>query len=148
MRYQYEIAFGLLAFYLTFGFMIFYSNIFYGIFSVDLSHPPQLVQTSNFSAQSSGRAALAAGSAAAKCRTQRPSYSGVDVVVWLRWLKLKKKQDEAHEPECRHACWRTETILIYHIFQRTHLWDTLTWHTEVTLLYDTLLTWHSYLTFL
>ena len=25
-------------------------------------------------------------------------------------------------------------IFIYHIFQRTHLWDTLTWHAEVTLL--------------
>ena len=58
----------------------------------------------------------------------------------------QKKQDEAHEPECRHVCWRTEKIPIYHIFQRTHLWDTLTWHTEVTLLQDTLLTWHSYLT--
>ena len=45
-----------------------------------------------------------------------------------------QKQDEAHEPECRHVCWRTEKIPIYHIFQRTHLWDTLTWHTEVTLL--------------
>ena len=48
--------------------------------------------------------------------------------------KKKKKQDEAHEPECRHVCWVTETILICHIFQRTHLWDTLTWHTEATLL--------------
>ena len=54
-----------------------------------------------------------------------------------------KKQDEAHEPECRHVCWGTETLLIYHIFQRTHLWGTLTWHTEVTLLQDTLLTWYS-----
>ena len=27
-----------------------------------------------------------------------------------------------------------ETILISHIFERTHLWDTLSWHTEATLL--------------
>ena len=52
-----------------------------------------------------------------------------DVMVWKN-----KKQDEAHEPECRHVCWGTDTILISHIFQRTHLRDTLSWHTEVTLL--------------
>ena len=45
-----------------------------------------------------------------------------------------KKQDEAHEPECRHVCWVTETLLICQFFQQTHLWDTLTWHTEGTLL--------------
>ena len=49
-------------------------------------------------------------------------------------LRSRKKQDEAHEPECRHECWGTETRLICHTFQRTHLWDTLTWLTEVTLL--------------
>ena len=53
--------------------------------------------------------------------------------VVSKWSFLEK-QNEAHEPECRHECWGTETILVYHIFRRTHLWDTLTWRTEVTLL--------------
>ena len=34
-----------------------------------------------------------------------------------------------------------DLILICHNFQQTHLWNTLTWHTEVTLLWDTLV-WH------
>ena len=65
------------------------------------------------------------------------------------------KQDEAHEPECRHVCWQTETILICHISSkltcetpwihtlrwhscRTPLLDTLTWRSCKTLLRDTL----------
>ena len=67
------------------------------------------------------------------------------------------KQDEAHEPECRHVCWRTKTILIYHIFPAnplvghpdvTHWGDTLVGHPSyLTLLLDTLVR-HSYWTLL
>ena len=68
------------------------------------------------------------------------------------------KQDEAHEPECRHVCWQTETILICHISNKltceTSWVHTLRWHpcltllskSCLTLLWDTcktLLTWHS-----
>ena len=100
--------------------------------------------------------------------------------VWTQPVEIcctavSKKQDETHEPECRHVCWGTETILISHIFQRTHcetvdarrwhssrtplldtiaqrsgktlLLDTLTWHSCVTLLLDTVVR-HSYLTLL
>ena len=81
---------------------------------------------------------------------------------------LKKKQDEAHEPECRHVCWQRETILICHISSkltcetpwvhtlrwhscRTPLLDTIAQRSGETLLLDTLvrhscktlLTWHS-----
>ena len=75
-----------------------------------------------------------------------------------------EKQDEAHEPECRHVCWRTETILItfsseptcgtpwrdtlrWHSCRTPFLLDTLTWHSCKTLVLDTLLR-HSYLTLL
>ena len=74
-----------------------------------------------------------------------------------------KKQDEAHEPECRHVCWQTETILICHISNKliceTSWVHTLRWHSCRTPLLDTieqllldtlvrrscktLLTWHS-----
>ena len=33
--------------------------------------------------------------------------------VLLNHPNFRFKQDEAHEPECQHVCWRTETILIY-----------------------------------
>ena len=59
-----------------------------------------------------------------------------------------KKQDEAHEPECRHVCWRTETIVITFSSKPTcgTPWrDTLRWHSCTTpFLLDTLLR-HSYL---
>ena len=79
-----------------------------------------------------------------------------------------KKQDEAHEPECRHVCWQTETVLICHISSKltceTPWVHTLRWHSCRTPLLDiiakrsgetllldtlvrhsckTLLTWHS-----
>ena len=60
-------------------------------------------------------------------------------------LKKCKKQDEAHEPECRHVCWQTETILICHISSKltceTPWIHTLRWHSCRTPLLDT-----SYLT--
>ena len=63
----------------------------------------------------------------------------------------KLKQDEAHEPECRHVCWQTETILICNIFSKltceTPWVHTLRWHYCLTLLPDTLVR-HSYLTLL
>ena len=101
---------------------------------------------------------------------------------WDKWMvsdgvaripSQKKKQDEAHEPECRHVCWQTETIVICHIsskltsetpwvhtltwhFCRTPLLDTIAQRSGETLLLDTLvrhscktlLAWHSYLTLL
>ena len=68
-----------------------------------------------------------------------------DVMSLEKTKHTKKKQDEAHEPECRHVCSGTETILIYQIFQRTHLWDILRRHTEATVLWDTLaFAWHYY----
>ena len=63
----------------------------------------------------------------------------------------KKKQDEAHEPECRHVCWQTETILICHALSKltceTPWVHTLRWHYCLTFLPDTLVR-HSYLTLL
>ena len=63
----------------------------------------------------------------------------------------KKKQDEAHEPECRHVCWQTETILICHVLSKltceTPWIHTLKWHYCLTFLPDTLVR-HSYLTLL
>ena len=91
--------------------------------------------------------------------------------------KTHSKQDEAHEPECRHVCWQTETISICRISSKltcettwvhtlrwhscktlsldllvrhsslTLLFDTLVRHSYLTLLWDTLI-WHSYLTLL
>ena len=86
---------------------------------------------------------------------------------------IHSKQDEAHEPECRHVCWQTETILICHISSKlthetpwvhtlkwhscgTPLLDTIAQRSGETLLWDTLvrhflldtLVRHSYLTFL
>ena len=83
-------------------------------------------------------------------------------------LLMNGKQDEAHEPECRHVCWQTETILTCHISNkltcetpwlhtlrwhscRTPLLDTIAKRSGETLLLDTLvrhscktlLTWHS-----
>ena len=100
------------------------------------------------------------------CTVRHPTPSDEKVVP--KFLKTKliipKKQDEAHEPECRHVCWRTETILIrfsseptcgtpwrdtlrWHSCRTPFLLDTLTWHSCKTLLLDTLLvkdtlTWH------
>ena len=62
-----------------------------------------------------------------------------------------KKQDEAHEPECRHVCWQTKTILICHISNKlaceTPWLHTLRWHSCRTPLLDTIardtLAWHS-----
>ena len=79
-------------------------------------------------------------------------------VNYTTWHLKIKKQDEAHEPECRHVCWQTETILICHISNKltceTSWVHTLRWHpcltllsnSCLTLLWDTcktLLTWHS-----
>ena len=48
----------------------------------------------------------------------------------------KKKKKTRWNPRTRMPTrmLRTDKIFICHIFQRTHLWDTLSWHTEVTLL--------------
>ena len=110
-------------------------------------------------------------------RSQQPVAHGIRLPshwrdlgqnYWLTTVKhvqlVKNKQDEAHEPECRHVCWRTETILIrfssettcgtpwrdtlrWHSCRTPFLLDTLTWHSCKTLLLDTLLvkdtlTWH------
>ena len=45
----------------------------------------------------------------------------------------QKKQDEAHEPECRHVCWVTETTTLFVTFSSeptggTPWLDTLRWH--------------------
>ena len=53
----------------------------------------------------------------------------------------KKKQDKAHEPECRHLCWVTQTT------SATLSLDTFVRHSYLTLLLDTLVR-HSYLTLL
>ena len=65
--------------------------------------------------------------------------------VWVKFLlsyHTTKKQDEAHEPECRHVCWQTETILICHISSKltceTPWVHTLRWHSCRTPLLDTL----------
>ena len=55
-----------------------------------------------------------------------------------------KKQDEAHEPECRHVCWVTETILLlFATFSSepaggTPWLETLRWHSCRTPLLDTI----------
>ena len=53
------------------------------------------------------------------------------------------------QPDIRKTRWSPRTrmprnrdlTLTGHNFQQTHLWNTLTWHTQVTLLWDTL-AWH------
>ena len=56
--------------------------------------------------------------------------------------KHKKKQDEAHEPECRHVCWQTEKKLICHVSSKltceTPWVHTLRWHSCRTPLLDTI----------
>ena len=61
---------------------------------------------------------------------------------------LDYKQDEAHEPECRHVCWRTETILIYNIYLSHFPANPLLGHPDVTHWGDTLVRHPSYLTLL
>ena len=71
-----------------------------------------------------------------------------------------KKQDETHEPECRHVCWETEVEYLFVTISSEHScgtpWlDTLSWHSCRTPLLDTIalrsgktllhdtLNWHS-----
>ena len=63
---------------------------------------------------------------------------------------VTSKQDEAHEPECRHVCWVTETILIWSYLSHfpanplvgqpdlTHWGDTLVGHPCLKLLRNAL----------
>ena len=94
--------------------------------------------------------------------------SGKNMAKMNCWKHSWKKQDETHEPECRHVCWQTEAILICHISSkftcetpwihtlrqhscRTPLLDTIAQRSGETLLLDslvrhsckTLLAWHS-----
>ena len=70
------------------------------------------------------------------------SYHSISVALIGFRYSMKKKQDEAHEPECRHVCWQTETILICHISSKftceTRWFHTLRWHSCRAPLLDTI----------
>ena len=113
-------------------------------------------------------ATLCRASATGTIWADGPSGKGAQLPTKQIPKREKSKQDEAHEPECRHECWQTETILICHISSkltcetpwvhtlmwhscRTPLLDTIAQRSGETLLLDTLvrhscktlLTWHS-----